>query len=46
MVGIIFLCMDSFLLSVLEGRYMESFVGYFHGNEDEAGGTCVGLAVE
>ena len=45
MVGIIICCMDGFLLSVLGGKYLGSFVGYFDGTGDDVGGSCVGLLV-
>ena len=37
--------MDVFLISVLEGRYLGSFVGYFDGTGYDVGGTCVGLLI-
>ena len=37
--------MDGFLLSVLEGRELGSFVGSFDGTGDDVGGPCVGLGV-
>ena len=45
MVGIMLRCMDGFLLSVLEGRELGSFVGSFDGTGDDVGGPCVGLGV-
>ena len=38
-------CMDGSVLSVLEGRYMVSLVGYFDGNIDDVGVPCVGIGV-
>ena len=37
--------MDSFVLSVLEGRYLVSFVGYFDGTVYYIGGPCVCIVV-
>ena len=45
MVGIMLRCMDGFLLSVLEGRELGYFFGYFDGTEDVVGGPCEGLRV-
>ena len=45
MVGIMLRCMDGFVLSVLEGRELGSFVGSFDGTGDDVGGPCVGLGV-
>ena len=45
MVGIMLRYMDGFVLSVLEVRELEYFVGYFDGAGDEVGGPCVGLGV-
>ena len=45
MVGIIFRCMHSFVRSVLEGRELVYFVGYFNGTGYAIGGLCVGIGV-
>ena len=37
--------MDDFVISVLEGREMGSFVGSFDGTGDDMGGPCVGIGV-
>ena len=37
--------MDGFVLSVLEGRELVYFVGYFDGNGDDVGGPCLSLVV-
>ena len=37
--------MDGFVLSVLEGRDLGSFVGYFDGTGYGMGGTCIGIGV-
>ena len=37
--------MDGFVLSVLEGRELVYFVGYFDGNRDDVSGTFLGLVV-
>ena len=38
-------CMDDFVLSVLEGREMGSFVGSFDGTGGDMCGPCVGIVV-
>ena len=45
MVGIMLLCMGGFVLSVLEGRELGSFVGSFYGTGDDMGGHFIGLGV-
>ena len=45
MVGIMFRCVDGFLLNVLERRELGYFVGCFYGAGDDVGGPCVGLGV-
>ena len=45
MVGIMLQCMDSFVLGLLEGIYLGSFVGYFDGNVDGMGGPFVDIGV-
>ena len=37
--------MDGFVLSVLEGRQLVYFVGYFDGNGDDVCGPCLGRVV-
>ena len=37
--------MDSFVLGLLEGIYLGSFVGYFDGNVDGMGGPFVDIGV-
>ena len=35
--------MDGFILNVLEGRYLESFIGFFDGTGGDVGGPCVSI---
>ena len=37
--------MGGFVLSVMEGREMISYVGPFYVTGDDVGGTCVGLLI-
>ena len=39
----LFFFMDGFILNVLEGRYLESFIGFFDGTGGDVGGPCVSI---